>query len=73
MAVTAIGRRERLDLHVVLRNQLVRIWVQIHLLVHPIRDLITVVAKPSCKTRLKRQTRLADELTLSTRIRIQKA
>jgi hypothetical protein len=49
MAVTTIGRRERLDLHVVLRNQLVGIWVQIHLLVHPIERLVAVVVNPSCK------------------------
>jgi hypothetical protein len=47
MAVTTIGRRQCLDRYVIPQHQLVRIWVQIHLLVHPIRDLISVVANPS--------------------------
>jgi hypothetical protein len=78
MAVTTIGRRQRLHLHVVLQHQLVRIWVQIHLLVdprcpghrHPIEDPIAVAANPSCRTRLKRQDQLTQQMTMTTRIQI---
>ena len=56
-AVTTTCLRESLELHVVPQHQLLGVRVQIHLLVHPVRYRIAVVAIPAYKTGLKRQNR----------------
>jgi hypothetical protein len=71
MAVTTIGHQQSLGLHVIPQHQLPGIRIKANLLVHPLgHQQVSIVAIPSC---LKRQNQVGDELTLTTRIRIQQA
>ena len=64
------SRPQGLALHVIPQHQLPVMWVQVQLLVHPVRPRVVSVANPSYETGLERQNQLANDLTLTTRIRI---
>ena len=67
--LTRFSQPRGLDLDVIPQHQLLGIRMEVHLLVHPVGDLLVAVAIPFCRTGLKRHKRFAT----TARMPIQKA